>query len=179
MPRRSEVGFEHTLTIDAPPDRVLNAFFDARALAAWWQAKRAVTTPRPLGVYALEWEPTPFADELLGRLGGVFHGIVVDHEPGTRFFVGNAYWLPPDSDPVGPMALTVTCAEAEGATRLLVQQSGYEESARWRRYYLVIAPGWTTSLAALKRYLESGLSAEEARPLPRLQSRRDPHRPPE
>ena len=37
---------------------MLEAFFDPKALAAWWQAKHSVCVPRPLGSYAIEWEPT-------------------------------------------------------------------------------------------------------------------------
>jgi hypothetical protein len=41
------------------------------------------------------------------------------------------------------------------ACRLRVRQSGGEHTPRWDRYYAVIGNGWMTSLAALKRYVES------------------------
>ena len=133
----------------------MKAFFDAGALDAWWQVSRSVTTPRALGAYVVEWEPTEFRDEVLGRLGGVFRGTVVECEPGQGFFVADAFWLPPDGDPIGPMALRVTLhSEADGTTRVRVTQSGYEESARWRRYYEVIGFGWERALASLKSLLE-------------------------
>ena len=56
------------------------AFFDPGALGAWWQTARSVTTPRILGPYAVEWAPTDFKDEMLGRLGGTFHGTVMDYK---------------------------------------------------------------------------------------------------
>ena len=62
---------EHDVAITATPSRVLAAFFDPDALAVWWRTVRAVTTPRPLGVYAVEWRSSPFQDELFGTLGGV------------------------------------------------------------------------------------------------------------
>jgi len=134
----------------------MKAFFDAGALNAWWQVSRSVTTPRALGAYVIEWEPTEFRDEVLGRLGGVFRGTVVECEPGQGFFIADAFWLPPDGDPIGPMALRVTLhSEADGATRVRVTQSGYEESARWRRYYEVIGFGWERALASLKSLLET------------------------
>ena len=34
--------FTHSLTIEAPPAAVLDAFFDPDALAAWWRAKRSL-----------------------------------------------------------------------------------------------------------------------------------------
>ena len=133
----------------------MRAFFDAAALSAWWQVRHSVTTPRLLGPYAIEWEPTDFRDEILGRLGGVFRGTVVQFQAGERFFVADAFWLPPDGDPIGPMALEVTLqSEPGGATRLRVTQTGFEESTRWRRYYDVIGVGWTRALAELKSLLE-------------------------
>jgi len=141
--------------IAAPAGRVLRAFFDAQALNAWWQVSHAVTTPRVLGPYAIEWAATDFRDEILGRLGGVFRGTVVQFDASRGFFVADAFWLPPDGEPIGPMALEVTLqTESTGATRVRVTQTGYEESERWRRYYEVIGNGWTRALASLKSLLE-------------------------
>ena len=148
-------GFDTSLLIRAAPSRVIAAFFDPQALAIWWQAVRSVTVPRPFGVYAVEWAPSEFRDELLGHLGGVFHGTVVDVKPGRSFFVADAWWLPPEGEPVGPMGLEIDCTMDGPACRLHVEQHGYEDSARWRRYYEVIGAGWHSSLAALKHLLEA------------------------
>jgi len=154
-------GLDVQIVITAPINLVLRAFFDGAALHAWWQVVRSVTTPRVLGPYAIEWAPTDFRDEVLGRLGGVFRGTSVQYDPVRGFFVADAYWLPPDGDPIGPMALEVACAGvtstdegAEPATRVRVRQTGFEESARWRRYYEVIAVGWERALFSLKMLLE-------------------------
>lgn len=146
--------FEHSLLISAAPTRVLAAFFDPHALTIWWQAARSVTTPRPMGVYAVEWPPTTDADEILGRLGGVFCGRVMEYEAGRELFVADAWWLPPDGDPLGPMGLHVVCRMDGPACRLQVKQTGFADTPQWRRYYTVIAGGWRSSLAALKDYLE-------------------------
>ena len=144
-----------TAIIAAPAGRVLKAFFDAEALNAWWQVSHAVTTPRVLGPYAIEWPATDFRDEVLGRLGGVFRGTIVQFHAADGFFVADAFWLPPDGEPIGPMALEVKVqAEPGGATRLRVTQTGFEENARWRRYYEVIDLGWSRALASLKSLLE-------------------------
>ena len=120
---------------------VLKAFFDPAALGAWWQVVRSVTTPRALGPYTLEWRPTDFRDEILGRLGGVFRGTVMQFQPSEGFFVADGFWLPPDGDPIGPMALEVTCTAVgqnrSAATRLRVTQTGCDDSVRWQRYYEV------------------------------------------
>jgi len=156
------VEFQHAILIAAAPQRVLSAFFDPAALACWWEVARSVTTPRPLGVYAVEWDATAAQDELLGPLGGVFHGSVIEFSAGRGFFVGDAYWLPPLGEPVGPMALEVTCAIDSPGTKLQVRQSGYEDSERWKRYYAVVGPGWRRSMRMLKLYIEHGVQAVAA-----------------
>jgi uncharacterized protein YndB with AHSA1/START domain len=147
--------FAHSLTIEAPPAAVLDAFFDGEALASWWQAKRSLCVPRPLGSYAVEWETTAWADEVLGRLGGAFRGTVIDFQSGREFFVADAYWLPPDGEPIGPMALEGTCTPHGNVTVLHVRQSGFEESRRWARYYEVMTIGFTLALDELKKYVEA------------------------
>jgi uncharacterized protein YndB with AHSA1/START domain len=150
-----EVQFEHSILITAAPTRVMAAFFDPAALAAWWQTVRSVTTPRVLGVYAVEWDPTTDRDDVLGRLGGVFHGTVIEYFAGRELLIADAWWLPPDGDPIGPMSLAVSCTMDGPACRLRVRQSGYDEGPRWRRYYDVIGRGWRSSIVALKEYVET------------------------
>jgi uncharacterized protein YndB with AHSA1/START domain len=145
---------DSTIEIGAGPPRVFSAFFDPRALQTWWQVSRSVTTPRMLGVYAVEWEPTTVHDELLGPLGGVLHGTVIEVRPAVSFFVADVFWVPPEGEPVGPMALHVTCSLAGASTRLRVQLTGFEESPRWRRYYEVFREGLGSSLQRLKAHLE-------------------------
>ena len=158
MARPPTPSLDLTIIIAAPIGRVIKAFFDADALGAWWHAARSVTTPRPFGPYVIEWAPTDFSDDLLGRLGGVFRGTVMHVLPDQGFFVADAFWLPPDGDPIGPMALEVTCTPADqdaaSGTRVHVVQSGFEESDRWRRYYEIIGPGWQRALHTLKSLLE-------------------------
>jgi uncharacterized protein YndB with AHSA1/START domain len=149
---------DHTLEINADPAAILGAFFDPGALKRWWRVLRSVTTPRVLGVYAIEWPPTPFVDEVFGPLGGVLHGTVVDYRPEREFLVADVHWLPPAGEVVGPMALHVSAIRPPGATttRLRVLQTGGDDTAWWRRYYELMGIGWTGSLAALKDDVEQG-----------------------
>jgi hypothetical protein len=134
----------------------MKAFFDADALKAWWNALHSVTTPRLLGPYAIEWPAAELRDDVLGRLGGVFRGTVVECDWSGTFFVADAFWLPPDGDPIGPMALRVAIEPADaGAMLVRVTQTGFEETPRWRRYYEVIGVGWERALASLKALLEA------------------------
>jgi uncharacterized protein YndB with AHSA1/START domain len=148
-------SFQYSLLISSTPKRVLAAFFEPRALAMWWQAARSVTTPKPMGVFAVEWQPSEEVDEVLGRLGGVFHGTVIEYVEGAEFFVADAWWIPPEGEPVGPMALEVTCAVEGPACRLRVRQSGFEDTPRWMRYYEVMSRSWVSSLSALKEIIEA------------------------
>ena len=98
MANPPELNVEHTVIIQAPPERVLAAFFDADDSQHWWQVVRSVTVPRPLGTFAVEWASTEYRDEVLGRLGGAFHGTVMEYRAGSEFFVADAYWQPPEGD---------------------------------------------------------------------------------
>src|SRR5437870_6168787 len=153
-----EPGLDVSVVIATPVARIMKAFFEPEALNAWLQVSHAVTAPRVLGPYTMAWAPTDFRDELLGRLGGVFRGTVMQFDPGHGFFVADCFWLPPDGDPIGPMALEVECTlagpDVASGTRLHVRQSGFEESARWRRYYEIVGNGWERALASLRSLLE-------------------------
>jgi uncharacterized protein YndB with AHSA1/START domain len=153
--KTAAIGLDISTLIKAEPGRILRAFFDPDALGAWWQVKHSVTTPRILGPYAIEWAPTDYKDEELGRLGGVFRGTVVQFDATRGFFVADAFWLPPDGDPIGPMALEVTLAPAQpDMTEVHVVQTGFEDSPRWRRYYEIVGVGWERALESLRMLLE-------------------------
>jgi uncharacterized protein YndB with AHSA1/START domain len=147
-------GLDLSVEIAASPTVVMRAFFDPDAMGAWWNITRSVTTPRVLGPYVVEWRPTEYRDEILGRLGGVFRGTIMQFEAGRGFFVADAFWLPPDGDPIGPMALEITCAPSPAGTKVHVVQRGFEESMRWRRYYEVVSVGWQRALKSMKMLLE-------------------------
>jgi uncharacterized protein YndB with AHSA1/START domain len=145
-----------TQLILAPPARVMAAFFNDEDLKNWWQVTKAVTVPRPLGMYAIEWESTDFKDEVLGRLGGAFHGTIIDYRSNAAFFLAEAFWQPPDGDPIGPMALEVQ-ARPHGngrATMLTVRQSGEGDGPRWQRYFHIMSHGWEGALLELKDYMD-------------------------
>lgn len=145
-----------TQVIQAPPARVMAAFFNDGDLKNWWQVTKSFTVARTLGTYAVEWNSTDFKDEVLGRLGGAFHGTIVDYRPNAAFFLAEAFWQPPDGDPIGPMALEVQ-ARPQGngrVTQLTVRQSGEGEGPRWERYFHIMGHGWEGALLELKDYMD-------------------------
>lgn len=145
-----------TQLIQAPPARVLAAFFSDTDLKRWWQVGRAVAVPRPLGMYAVEWPATDFRDDVLGRLGGTFHGTIIDYRPNAAFFIAEAFWQPPDGDPIGPMALEVHCRPHGNGrqTMVTVRQSGEGDGPRWQRYFDIMGRGWEAALQTLKEYID-------------------------
>ena len=146
----------HTQLIQAPPARVMQAFFTDADLKSWWGVTRSFAVARPLGMYAIEWESTDFKDEILGRLGGAFHGMVIDFRANASFFLAEVYWQPPDGDPIGPMALEVHCRPHGNGrqTMLTVKQSGEGEGPRFERYFSIMKRGWEGALAEMKSYID-------------------------
>jgi len=135
---RRKLQFKQTIQVTAAPTQVIAAFFAPEAIAAWWHTVRSVTTPRPLGVYAVEWEETPFQDDVLGSLWGVFYGTVMEFRNGLDFLVTDAHWLTPTSDAIGPMALEVSCEVTGPATSLRVRQSSSESSESGKRWARIL-----------------------------------------
>ena len=145
-----------TQLLQAPPARVMQAFFTDTDLKGWWGVTRAFTVPRPLGMYAIEWESTDFKDDILGRLGGALHGRVMDFRANQSFFLAEVYWQPPDGDPIGPMALEVQCRPHGNGrqTMLTVKQSGEGEGPRFERYFSIMNRGWEGALTEMKNYFD-------------------------
>ena len=175
---------DHTLDIAAEPPAIIAAFFDpGGAQRTGGGVERSVTTPRLLGVYAVEWLPTTFADEVLGPLGGVLYGTIVDYRPDARVPRRRGRTgFRPRATRSGRWRCTSSCAPSPGGQRraLRVLQTGGDDSPRWKRYYDVTGAGWTGSLAALKNYLEGQRSQDGEQRAPQLpgHARRAAARPP-
>jgi uncharacterized protein YndB with AHSA1/START domain len=145
-----------TQLIQSPPARVMQAFFTDTDLRSWWGVTRAFIVARTLGMYAIEWEPTDFHDDVLGRLGGSLHGTIVDYRAHGAFVLAEAYWQPPDGEPIGPMALEVHCRPHGNnrQTMVTVRQSAAGEGPRWQRYFQVMDRGWESALFELKNFID-------------------------
>ena len=153
-----------TQLIQAPPARVMQAFFTEADLKGWWGVTRSFAVARPLGMYAIEWESTDFKDDVLGRLGGAIHGKVIDFRANASFFLADVYWQPPDGDPIGPMALEVQCRPHGNGrqTMLTVKQSGEGEGPRFERYFAIMSHGWDSALGELKAYIDREIQHTKA-----------------
>jgi len=156
LPPEHGLVLQRAIRVHASPDRVMAAFFEPDDLAAWWEVSRSVTLPHPLGPFAVQWPPAEFIDEVLGRLGGTLHGIVMDYDPSASCFVADLYWHPPHGDPVGPMALSIEARPVgdQGTTEVAIRQSADENGPRWERYFHVMGGVWDRALSALKAHVE-------------------------
>ena len=96
----------------------------------------------------------PVAPPQMDLEGVTMTADVIEFKPGREFFLADLFWLPPDGDPVGPMALEATCTQHGNSTTLHVRQSGWEDGPRWSRYYDLIATGFTVALEDMKSHLE-------------------------
>jgi uncharacterized protein YndB with AHSA1/START domain len=148
-----------TLDITAPVDLVFDAFFDSPALGAWHGTSRSIAIPRLLGPYVLEWPPSVERDEMLGRLGGIFRATVMHIERNDHVFLADAFWLPPDGGPLGPLAVQITFtpqATPDGTSSTLVRvvMTGFDDGVRWKRYLGLATTQWQRALSVLKMLLE-------------------------
>lgn len=150
-------AFEASVVVDVPAARAFQAFINHDDLAYWWAVERSVAVPRASGVYAVTWPASEKRDEVLGQLGGTLHGTVMDYTPDRALFVADVFWQPPAGDPLGPMALEITCQPESdpGKTKVTVRQSASDDGPRWQRYFALTRQGWTEALAMLKDYLEN------------------------
>jgi uncharacterized protein YndB with AHSA1/START domain len=157
--RQSPLKLDVTMDICAPPEMVFGAFFDSAALEAWHGTSRSIASPRLLGPYVLEWPPSVERDEVLGRMGGIFRATVMHVEPNDHVFLADAFWLPPDGGPLGPLAVQITFtaqATPDGtrATLVRIVMTGFDNGVRWRRYLGLATKQWQTALGVLKISLE-------------------------
>ncbi len=148
-----------TLDINAPVELVFQAFFEAPALGAWHGTSRSIAIPRLLGPYVLEWPPSVERDEMLGRMGGVFRGTIMHIEPNDHIFLADAFWLPPDGGPLGPLAVQMTFTPKAGpdgtrSTVVRIVMTGFDDGVRWKRYLGLATTQWQKALGVLKMLLE-------------------------
>ena len=157
---RADAGpphFEVSVVVNVPAARAFQAFVAHDDLASWWAVERSVAVARATGPYAVTWPASERRDDVLGQLGGTLHGTVIDSTPNRTVFVADVYWQPPSGQPLGPMALEITCEpEADAATtRVTVRHSAGDDGPRWRRYFTLTQAGWASALETLKAYLEN------------------------
>ena len=115
--------------------------------------------PRLLGPYVLEWPPSNERDEVLGRIGGIFRATVMHIEPNDHVFLADAFWLPPDGGPLGPLAVQITFSpkatpDGRSPRSSASLMTGFDDGVRWKRYLGLATSQWQKALGVLKMLLE-------------------------
>jgi uncharacterized protein YndB with AHSA1/START domain len=128
--------FEHSLTVDAPRDRVYHAITDADELKRWWITD-GISEPRPGGRFRYEWK---MADPSNDHVQEGTYDAVVDGERVEFPWSG------------GDSHVTLTLSESNGGTRVSLVHSGIAADDIFERY----EQGWQGFLSNLKSVLEGG-----------------------
>jgi len=131
---------EKEIRIDAPAERVWEAWADPVKLAQWF-------TDRAEGFAetgaTIRWYFDSF------NFSMSYH--VLRSERGKSYVIRWAD-APPGRD---PGLFEVTLAHAGGETTLHLLESGFREGAEWDEEYEGVSSGWTMALALLKHYAEN------------------------
>jgi uncharacterized protein YndB with AHSA1/START domain len=130
--------FEHSLTVDAPRERVFHALTDVDELKRWWITDGA-SDPRPGGRFRYEWKMADPANDHVQE--GTYDEVVA----GERVAF-------PWAGSGGDSRVTLTLSESDGATRVSLVHAGISADDQFERY----EQGWQGFLANLKSVLESG-----------------------
>jgi uncharacterized protein YndB with AHSA1/START domain len=129
--------FEHSLTVDAPRERVFHAITDADELKRWWITD-GISDPRPGGRFRYEWKMDDAANDHVQE--GAYEEVV----DGERVAF-------PWAGPGGGSRVTLTLSDSDGATRVSLVHDGIADDM-YERY----EQGWQGFLANLKSVLEHG-----------------------
>ena len=144
---------EETVYIQAPPDRVLDAFLDVSMLQEWWGVERALIKKQEGGVYTLAWQTSEQGFHYVST------GIIERYVPGEELRIGHLVYLNPERPILGPMRFTVLTSAMNSGTRLYIRQDGYGEGPDWDWYYSVVRESWPGVLQVVKVYLEKSTTA--------------------
>ncbi len=145
-----ETSVTRQVTVRVSPERAFAAFVELSDVLAWL-ADGAVIGPRPGGNWGLGWYADQESDTGYSSIGQfeVF-------DPGRRFVVASLMFSTPEGETFGPMRLVVEFEKIEDATRVMVTQSGFEDSVAGASYRDRLGPGWERMLSDLKAWLEDG-----------------------
>jgi uncharacterized protein YndB with AHSA1/START domain len=130
--------FEHSVTVDAPRERVFAALTDAHELKRWWITD-GVSEPRTGGRFRFEWRMADPADDHVQE--GTYDEVV----DGERVAF-------PWSGVGADSRVTLSLSGSDGATQVSLVHEGITADDQLERY----EHGWTGFLANLKSVLEGG-----------------------
>ncbi len=141
-----------TRVLEAPRERVWQAWADPRQLAQWW-GPAGFTNPvceadlRPGGLLRIDMRGP---DGTVYPMTGVYREVIA---PGRLVFVSSA--LDEKGEPLFEVLTTVTFAEQGGRTRLTVKAEVVKTTAGAAPYLEGMAEGWSQTLDRLAEKLSA------------------------
>jgi uncharacterized protein YndB with AHSA1/START domain len=113
-----------------------------------WLCEGALVGLRPGGNWAVG-----FTDQR-GLTEATVLGRIEEFERGRRLVVEDISYEPRDGEALSGIRMELTFAESEGGCVVTVSQDVPDAGPAYERYSGEAGPGWETSLADLKKYLE-------------------------
>ena len=138
LPMTDTRTFEHSLTVDAPRDRVFRAVTDADELKRWWITD-GISEPRTGGRFRYEWKMADPSNDHVQE--GTYDEVVA----GERVAF-------PWSGPGADSHVRLELSDSDGGTQVSLVHSGIGADDMFERY----EQGWQGFLANLKSVLEAG-----------------------
>jgi uncharacterized protein YndB with AHSA1/START domain len=139
LPMTDTRTFEHSLTVDAPRDRVFHALTDADELKRWWITD-GISEPRAGGRFRYEWKMADQANDHVQE--GTYDAVVG----------GERVEFPWSGGPAGDSHVKLELSDSDGGTQVSLVHSGIAADDMFERY----EQGWQGFLANLKSVLEAG-----------------------
>ncbi len=137
-----------TISIDAAPQLVLDAFLLQEHLHGWWGVDRSLVQAKVGGLYVLTWGVSAAGFQYVSS------GVIEAFEPGRQLSIRDLVYFNPERPLLGPMTLRVSFRPQSASTIIEVTQDGYGDGPDWDWYYEAVRGAWPVALGGLKEYLE-------------------------
>lgn len=145
----SNSSISATISVNAPPIQVLEAFTNPDMLKDWWHVERCLIDKEDAGLYLLSWKMNQEG------FGYVLTGIIEHYEEGKALEIRRMAYFNSNYPIFGPMRLSLNVEATNEGTLLILDQTGFKEGEHWEWYFSLMQKAWPKVLNDVKQYLES------------------------
>jgi uncharacterized protein YndB with AHSA1/START domain len=137
-----------SVTINAKPQSVFNAFTDPNQLTAWLHAHSAVIALCKNGPYTIGWCANNDGNyyACCGRIQNIRHNKSINISD-TNYYFSNR-------KTIGPLTLTIQFEGTRRTTTVLLKQSGIGSGKKWEKNFEAVSNSWEEALYLLKKHIE-------------------------